>query len=189
MMKKNNNRTVGGNAVGGNTVGAVASELQQKKQDPISAIELQRATEKEYLDNLVWCVKHARKEVECSSIAGHEACIKRSAMDKDFFVAALLKKEKLLENVLRNYFVPTVSCPTPHFDQTVYRYNHAKGDIEFLWVIPDKESCEVLRDNKNIVVPAERALLQFVLDYYNGTLFQIAKKLNGETVNPGSLLK
>ena len=50
------------------TVGAIASELQQKHQDPVSAIDLQRATEKEYLDNLVWAADHARKKVDCSNL-------------------------------------------------------------------------------------------------------------------------
>jgi hypothetical protein len=55
---------------------------------------------------------------------------------------------KLLDNVLRNYFIPTRACPTPHFDQTVYRYDHHKEAIEFLWVIPDQETCEIFRENK-----------------------------------------
>lgn len=171
------------------TVGAIASQLRNSDHGSINPQEIQKAQEKEYLDNLVWCVKHARKEVDCSAIKGHDICKDRVAMEKDFYIAALLKKERLLENVLRNYFVPTISCPTPHFDQTVYKYSDHKGDVEFLWVIPDQETCEILRDNANIVVPAEQQLLQFVLRYYNGDLFRLAKKLNGESQFAGSMLE
>jgi hypothetical protein len=171
------------------TLGAIASELQTKTPDTLDPIEIQRATQQEYLDNLIWCVKHAQKKLDCSNIDGHDACKNRPAMDGDFFIAALLKKEKLLENVLRNYFVPTLACPTPHFDQTVFKYNAEKEDVEFLWVVPDQETCEIFRENKDKIVPEERGLLKFVLDYYDGTLFNKAKKLNGESHFAGSALE
>ena len=171
------------------TVGSVASELSPKTPDSLDPIEIQRATEQEYLDNLIWCVKHAQKKLDCSSIEGHQACRDRPAMDGDFYIAALLKKEKLLANVLRNYFVPTLACPTPHFDQTVFKYNAQKEDVEFLWVVPDQETCEIFRENKDKIVPKERGLLRFVLEYYDGTLFNIAKKLNGESHFAGSVLE
>ena len=34
-----------------------------------------------------------------------------------------------------------------------------------------------------LVMPEERQLLQFVLDFADGSLFQLAKKLNGETID------
>ena len=110
-------------------------------------------------------------------------------MDGDFYIACLLKKEKLLQNVLRNYFVPTLACPTPHFDQTVYKFNANKEDLQFLWVVPDQETCEVFLENKEKIVPEEQALLKYVLEYYDGTLFNMAKKLNGESQFAGSALE
>lgn len=171
------------------TIGKISSELLQKVDTPIDPQEIQRAQEKEYLNNLVWCVKHALKEIDCANIENHDQCSAREALKGDFFVVALLKKEKLLENVLRNYFIATKDCPTPTYDQTVYRYNASKGEIEFLWVVPDRETALTLKENKDIVVPEERALLQFVLDFYNGKLLQLCKKLNKETSNPGVALE
>jgi hypothetical protein len=170
------------------TVGKIASDLMLKTPYSNDPIEIQRATEREYLENLEWCVKHALKQVDCSSIAGHDECKNRAALEGDFYVAALLKKEKLLQNVLRNYFVATKSCPTPTFDQTIYKYNSKKEAIEFLWVVPDQETALTLKENKQIVVAEERGLLQFVLDYYDGNLHRICKKLNGETMDAGSML-
>lgn len=171
------------------TVGKIASELLQKTPETFNSIEIQRATEQEYLDNLIWCVNHARKKVDCSTIEGHDVCKDRTAFEKDFYISVLLKKEKLLENVLRNYFVPTIDCPTPFFDQTVYRYNHEKEDVEYLWTIPDEETCLIFMENKNIIVPSERGLLKFVLEYFDGTLLNLCKKLNGETKYAGVALE
>jgi hypothetical protein len=167
------------------TVGAIASDLLQNAPKDLSPIEIQQAQEKEYLDNLTWCVQHALKKVDCSTVEGHDICKDREALSGDFFVVALLKKERILENVLRNYFIATKACPTPHFDQTVYRYDHQKQDVEFVWVVPDQETCEIFKENAKIIVPAERGLLKYVLDYYDGTLYRTMKKLNGEAMHVG----
>lgn len=170
-------------------MGQIAVDLQQSDCSTINPQEIQRAQEKEYLDNLIWCVKHAKKQFDCSKIEGHDECVERPSMDGDFFITVILKKEKLLENVLRNYFIPTIACPTPTYDQTLYKYDHKKDDIEFVWVIPDRETCLTLHENKDIVVPGEMHLLQFVLDFYGGKLYRKAKKFNGESKYAGNLLE
>jgi len=171
------------------TVGKIATDLLQSEAPRlVNPQEIQRAQEKEYLDNLVWCVSHARKEVDCSTIENHESCKDRTALEGDFFIAALIKKEKLLENVIRNYFVPTKACPTPTYDQTLYRYNSKKGSIEYLWTVPDRETCLTFAENKDKIVPAEQGLLKFVLEFYDGTLYRLCKKFNGEAQYAGGSL-
>ena len=172
------------------TLGSIASELLSNPDThKLNPQEIQRAQEKEYLDNLVWSVEHALKKIDCSKIENHEQCKERSALEGDFFITAILKKEKLLENVLRNYFIPTKTCPTPCYDQTVYRYNSSKGTIEFIWVIPDKETCLTFKENVAKIVPEEQGLLQFILDFYSGALYQKAKEFNGEQMVYGGILK
>lgn len=172
------------------TVGKIASDLQQKVPDTLNPREIQQATEKEYLDNLAWCVDHAKKRVLCDENKGcTQECKKKESFDSDFFIECITKKEPKLENVLRNYFIPRNSCPTPFFDQTVYKYNAQADQIEFLWVVPDKETAEIFKENKEKIVPEERCLLEQVMKYYDGTLFQLAKKFNGETVYRGGALK
>ena len=172
------------------TIGSIASELLSKNDNHnLNPQEIQRAQEKEYLDNLVWCVQHAQKKIDCSKIEGHDKCKDRSALEGDFFVAALLKKEKLLENVLRNYFVATKACPTPCYDQTVYRYDSVKGEIEFVWVVPDRETCLTFKENVTKIVPEEQGLLQYVLQFYDGSLYKKMKKFNGEELVLGGTLK
>lgn len=167
------------------TVGKIASELLDKHNTNLNPQEIQRAQEYEYIQNLEWSVKHAQKKVDCSSIKDHDYCKDRVSTQGSFFISVLLKKEKLLENVLRNYFVPTVACPTPTYDQTLYRYDHIKDSIEFIWVIPDRETCETFRENVSIIVPEEWGLLKCVLDFYDGVYFRMAKKFNGEKMSLG----
>ena len=54
------------------TVGQYVLEGQQQKQTKVSAVELQKQMEKEYLEELDWCVKHEKKEVSCAGLKGHE---------------------------------------------------------------------------------------------------------------------
>ena len=171
------------------TAGTLAAQALKSDSGLINPQEIQRAQEKEYLDNLVWSVQHALKKVDCSAIEGHDICKDRHAFEGDFFIESLIKKEKVLHNVLRNYFMPRKSCPTPAYDQTVYRWNSVKQDIEYIWTVPDKETCLTLYQNKDIVVPAEQGLLKMVVKFYDGSLYRLMKKFNKEKMQTGIILE
>ena len=98
----------------------------------------------------------------------------------DFFVVVLTKKERLMQNVLRHYFLARLSCPTPEWDQTVYKYIRSADEIKFMWTIPSKDTCETMMKYPNLVDKEEQDLLNFVVNYYDGTLFKLAKRLNNE---------
>jgi len=171
------------------TVGSIASELMSKSDAKnLNPQDIQRAQEQEYVNNLIWCIKHAKKEIPCNEKCA-ESCLKRSAMEGSFFITTALKKEEKLQNVIRHYHIPTKVCPTPTYDQTLYRYNDAKGELEFVWVIPDRETCLMFKENANKIVPEEQGLLKFVMDFYEGTLYRKMKEFNGEQMVRGGILK
>lgn len=157
----------------GKTVGKMATELLQKIPDTLDPIEIQREAQKDYISHLKECVDTGIKEFG----------------NIDFFVEVNLKKEKLLENVLRNYFIPRKTCPTPTYDHSVFMYHKDSGDLEYLWTVPDKETCQVFARNVHLIVPEERVLLDFVLKFYNGQLLVKARKLNGENLDTGIILE
>ena len=98
----------------------------------------------------------------------------------DFYIVVTTKKERLMSNVLRNYFFGRFSCPTPEYDQTVYKYHRKDDQIEFLWVVPCKETCEVMKSDPLGVPQEEKELLKFVLDFEDGSLLRLSKGFNGE---------
>lgn len=110
------------------------------------------------------------------------ACIDRSikTMDGDFYIVVLTKKERLMQNVLRNFFIGRQSCPTPEYDQAVYKYNKKTGSPEFLWVVPAKDICTYMLVNALKLPSEQRNLLEFVMDFMDGTLLKLSKKLNKE---------
>ena len=145
------------------TVGKIAVDLMSKPQESLSPIELEREMQSEYMTHLMDCI-----DAHYSLFSG------------DFFVQVITKNEKLLPNVFRNYFAARRSCPTPDYDQSVYKYNREKGTVEYIWTIPSKDSCYHLLEHANEVVAEERQLLSFVAMFANGELAKVCMKLNGE---------
>lgn len=148
------------------TVGEHSRDLMVKEQEPLSVVELQQASEQDYLNNL-----------EQSIIEG------KGNYDNDFYVVVITKREKILHNTLRNYFTHRYTCPTPDYDQTVYKYNSGDESIELVWVIPSKDACIYLINNTPYVPIEEYELLGYVKKFESGELYIESKKLNGEQVN------
>ena len=145
------------------TVGKISQELLQKEPETRDPIEIQREVHKQYEKNIIDCIDRHK-----------------GVYTGDFYLEVITKKERLMQNVLRNYFFATQECPTPTYDQTVYKYHRATDTPEFLWVVPAKDICEMLTINAIDVAKSERELLNFVLEFNDGTLLKRAKKLNGE---------
>ncbi len=148
------------------TVGKISSDLIVKPLETTSPIEQMREQLSEYDKNIMECIDRNKKD-----------------LIGDFYVVVLTKRERLMQNVLRNYFYARISCPTPDWDQAVYKYNRNSDDIVFMWVIPSKQACEEMTMNKHLIDPSEYRLLEYVLAFNDGTLLRIAKQLNGEKVS------
>jgi len=146
------------------TVGKLATDLIKKADDyAITPNEATKGLLSEYEKNIDECVEIHKKK-----------------FGSDFFLVVLVKKEKTLKNVLRNYFFGRLSCPTPNYDQIVYKYDIKKDSLELIWVIPDRPACHYMIKNKLIVDKSQWELLSYVLKFKDGSLFTLAKNLNGE---------
>jgi hypothetical protein len=148
------------------TVGALSRELQLQEKETRDPIELEREMHKDYEKNFWETYEEGKK-----------------TFPGDFFIVVITKKERIMENVLRNMFFCRISCPTPDYDQAVYRFNQKEQHIEFLWVIPDKETCIMFKENVLKIDPSEHDLRNFVLDFADGTLYERALRLNKEIPN------
>ena len=70
------------------TLGKLATRLAEKDTHAQSPIELERAMHQEYEDNIYQCIERGKKE--------HKG---------DFYIVVLTKRERLLQNVLRHYYL------------------------------------------------------------------------------------
>lgn len=145
-------------------IGELSQDLLTKQPDTNDPIELQQ-------------------EMQYSSFEDEfNEAFKRasSKYSFDFYIVVINQRFRLFPNVIRTYFIDRISCPTPDYDQTVYKIEKRTGKIEFLWTIPDKNSCQDMYDNALLLDPEYTKLLQYVLDFYDGTLLNKTKLLNNE---------
>jgi len=105
-----------------------------------------------------------------------------------FFIVVLTRGEKTMVNVLRHQFFTRHTCPTPDYDQTVYRCDKTTYIPEFIWTIPCQERCQMMHDCASQVPPEEYCLLKFVQDFYDGTLLKKAMQLNNEEFDTGKII-
>lgn len=148
------------------TVGKISSDLLQKQPETQSPIELERKMQEDYIDHLKQCIETHKK-----------------VFPEDFYVVVITKNEKLMPNVFRNYFSARLSCPSAEYDQSVFKYFAKTEHLEYIWTVPSKDTCIHLKDNAQYVVKEEQQLLKFVLQFLDGTLDNIAKHMNGESVD------
>lgn len=145
------------------TVGKISSDLIVKAPDSQDPIEIEREMHKDYEKEIFTCIKDHLK-----------------VFNDSFYVMVITKKEPLMQNVMRNYFFARQSCPTPDYDQTVYKYHWKEDALEFMWVIPSKDACLYFLENALLIDEEEKDLLNFVMQFASGDLFRLAKKLNNE---------
>ena len=152
------------------TVGKISSELLIKDPDSRNPIELEQEMHTDYDKHIYDCVETSRH-----------------IYPGNFYVVVIVKKEPLMQNVLRNYFFSRSTCPAPDYDQTVYFYDRQEERIEFLWVIPSKDTCLYMKEHALEIPFDEHELLKFVLDFSDGTLYKKARHLNGEEPLPATI--
>lgn len=101
---------------------------------------------------------------------------------RHFYICVTTKREYLVKNTIRNYFESKYDCPTPSYEQVVYKVRQNSTDLEVIWVLPNREACAYLKANRAFVDPKEHELLGYVLRFDKGELDQLAQKENGEVI-------
>lgn len=146
------------------TVGKLSSDLlQQDVYGDQTAGDQMREQLREYESSIAACIDSGK-----SSFPG------------DFYVVVITKRERLMPNVIRNYFFSRLSCPSPDYDQTVYHYHRKDDHIEFIWVIPSPVAVKDLLRHRHELDASFFGLLKFVLEFLDGTLEAKARTLNDE---------
>lgn len=146
------------------TVGKISQELKKKAPETTNVNEQGEWMTKDYLANLYECLLKYSQNNPLT----------------DFFIEVQTVKTRLLDNVIRNYFIARLSCPTPNYDQTVWQYKYKDEELFLTWTIPNREHCFKLLKNAAIIDPSIRELTNQVIAFDDGTLYKLSKKLNNE---------
>ena len=152
------------------TVGQLSYEASLKKQDPMRVRDQTEMMHEEYGDKLFDTVAKGKQLYD---------------QEPYFFIEDITRQERLMMNVIRHTLIPRITCPTPNFDQTVYRYCKKDDTLELVWTVPSPETCQHYIDNMLLVAPEEKELLDFILDFKDGRLEKLAQHLNKEEYQMG----
>ena len=147
------------------TVGQIYLEAQATPDNEIDVAELTQKYFKEYEENLVKTIENGKKLYPDEPY---------------FFIEDITKRERLMAKLIRHLILPRATCPTPNYDQTVFRYCKADDALEYIWTIPAPEVCREYIDSMLLLGPEDKELLQFILDFRDGKLELLARKLNNE---------
>ena len=146
------------------TVGKLSSELlQQDVYGDITAGDQMQEQLRDYERFLFECLASGKNQYAA-----------------DFYVVVVTKRERLMPNVFRNYFISRQSCPTPNYDQTVYKYHRKDDHLEFLWTLPSVVGIKNMLEHRHHLDPSLYTLLRFVLEFSDGSLDKKAQLFNNE---------
>lgn len=149
------------------TVGSAAIELASRGDQNQSVIETQKAMQKGYVDELIKAATSGKAQYPD---------------EKRLYVCVQTRRERLLDNVIRNQFYVRRTRPIPQYDLALYYYDCQDEKLTFVWCIPDKETVDrfcggwVLDDGKKVWLPGDRPALgeeqlaSFCRNFRAGTL-------------------
>lgn len=114
----------------------------------------------------------------------HKAKNQDGYSGKDFYIVLIT----IVDRVLRQpRIIPLArkSCPTPVYKQSVWKYMHLTGTLEFLWSIPDAILYYHILNNKEKYLADKETvdLAKFVILMESGELLAWVKKENGEKID------
>ena len=149
-----------------------AEELIKEAHDQnpyhIDHIETEKEFHKNYIANIMEATERGKKLFP----------------KQDFFVVVLTKWEKALHTAFRKFYFPRLSCPKPTPDQTLYQYTYNGDKLEFIWVVPDRETIDGFLRNKIRIDKDYQQLLYFILSYTDGSLDRKCNELNKGMPSP-----
>jgi hypothetical protein len=140
------------------TVGQKASELLLRPDHKQGIIDTQKEMNKKFLPEVEQCIKNHKHLTE------------------PYYIVVINKRERLMINAIRQYFVARQTLPTPDYDQTCFKYTPSCGDLELLWVVPDRDSLHAILLNANMLPVEQSELLKFCRLFQQGKLDEVCGK-------------
>lgn len=170
-------------------VGKLALELiEDAKHLDHTPFEQMQAMLQDYQKNLETAVFGCRDTLHPDDEFSHSCPIKGHQLgglylfENDFFIEVLTKKDPLLKNVISIKYIPRSTCPTPTYDQSVYKFHRATSDCEHQWTLPDQGTYDMMKIHALEIDESGKELLEDVLRDASGELLIRCKELNGENL-------
>lgn len=143
------------------TVGAIVEEAQTMESPSTDARELQQGMASNKMEPIFTALERGLKMFSANII-----------------YVVLIRIFDKPSKTIRNKYMPTTICPTPTFNQAVFRYDRTDGKFELLWTLPGMEICNYFLRNEQHLDKQQKELLKFVHDFKNGSLDRMQYECN-----------
>lgn len=134
-------------------------------------------------------IREYTKAMEPDIIANIERIIEESKdndlyKNRDFYIVMINKIEHI-GRTPRFIVLARRSCPTPTYKQSVWKYHHESGSLEYLWHLPGMlRYYDILKNSQEYLQVKElHNMARFVLMDNRGELLEWVKKENGEKID------
>jgi hypothetical protein len=134
------------------TVGQKAYDLLSQPAEPVEIGDIQREADKEFVKEMEEIIRTHKK------------------FATKYFIQIILKKEPLMQNAIRRYFVKRHTQPDADYDTTLYSYDNDKEQLYFHWTVPDPTTCHYLLTHESTLPAEERPLCEMVKKFSVGSL-------------------
>lgn len=123
--------------------------------------------------------KEQRRRLEAFAI---ETSQRTRFKHKNFYISLVVTVDPLLQEPKWIVLPARISCPTPCYQHTVFKYHWVSGDLEYLWHIPSKAKAMHIQKNLKDYYenPSTRTVAAFVDSAHSGRLLRWVIKENGE---------
>lgn len=145
------------------TLGKIITDIRSMQPEKRSVVEIAEEQTQNYIPELVAITEQGKKET-----------------NTNFYILINLRISPLTPEMYEFKREIKLTCPTPNYDQTLFFYNREADRIEYVWSIPDRYTCHYMLYYKDQIPVNEHELLNYVIKFANGDLFEMMKIRNGE---------
>lgn len=92
--------------------------------------------------------------------------------DGDFYIQQVTETARGTNRTVKNVSISRNTCPSPDFDQVVYKYKKKDDVLELLWVVPEKQVAYYILSGLDTgdLDPDVYDLVEYVVDFATGEL-------------------
>jgi hypothetical protein len=132
-----------------------------------------------------------REQIQPLLVQAIETALKEDCFkNRNFYIALIIKIEKI-GAAPRFFAVPRLSCPTPHWRMSAFKYHCITMQLEFLYALPDEELGKSILLNKQEYLNNAHLgdMVKFVCLFDSGELLKWVKKENKESDGPMPIIQ
>ena len=144
------------------TVGKIITDLkaQYDEKDFADVSEIGKELTKDLWSTIWEHVLQKKEELQC------------------VFFVMLTKQRDPITGLGKTFLTTHIACPTPHFFQSMWRFNPKRDELQYLWSLPGPQRCVDMYNERAYVPMEEWQMMGYAIKFLDGDLDKLVVHLN-----------